>query len=154
LHLALLLVLINHRDGSPAILSYSAPYAALLVLVASTGLLGAIAVMARDSIHLPRGLTAFRSGLVVRVVGLLLGTAAIAAIWTMPFQNIALSQVQQEALRGWGTLVVWVVVYAALFWKATTTVLPWSAWVVATTLIGAVVVILTVHYLDRFPQIN
>lgn len=154
LHLALLAVLLDHRDVKPVVLSYSAPYAAFLILIVGVGLLGAALVLSRDSIHLPRGLSGLRSNGVVRLGGLLIGTAAIAAIWIIPFQDIALTQVQQEAIRGWGTLLVLIVVYVGLFWRAATVALPWSVWVVATSAIGALVVIIAVRYLDRFPQIN
>ncbi len=154
LHVALLAVLLNHPDINPIVWGYSAPYAAFLVLVAVTGLFGAALFPARDNIRVPQGLAALRSNVLVRLVGLLIGTAAIVVIWTAPFQNIVLTQVQREAIRGWGTLVVLIVIYVGLFWRSATIVLPWSAWVVATATMGAMVVILAVHYLDRFPQLN
>ncbi|HVO43330.1 MAG TPA: glycosyltransferase family 39 protein, partial [Aggregatilineales bacterium] len=120
----------------------------------STGLIGGALIATSRAIHLPRVLSALRSNAIVRPVGLLIGIAVVAAIWLTPSQDSSLSSLQREAIRGWEMLVVLAIVYAGLFWQADDVAIPWPAWFMAATVIGAAIVIVAFHYLDRFPQIN
>ncbi len=154
LHLFLLIILLNHQDNNPVVLGFSAPYAALLGLIIATGLLGGIFLTKRRSVNMPRALLNLRSNASLRPVGLVLGTVVLTAIWTTPFQNITLSSLQSETIRGWATLATLAIVYFALFYQSKSVTLPWAAWLAVAVIIGAAVVILAVHFLARFPQLN
>jgi len=154
LHVLLLIILINHQDSDPAILGFSAPYAMLLGLIVAFGIAGGLLLADRNSFHLPRITLGLRSNAIVRTVAMLIGVIAVYAIWTTPFDGIALNSLQREAIRGWASLAILATVYMGLFYQTRPVTLPWALWFMAAALAGAAVVILAVQYLDRFPALN
>src|SRR5262245_32581775 len=101
LHIAILVVLSNHRDLAPVFLSFSASYIAFLILVVGSALSGAVFLLRPTVFHPPLAVVMFRSKAIVRLVGWFLGTAIIVAIWTTPLPTEGLNSLQQEAIHGW-----------------------------------------------------
>jgi hypothetical protein len=154
LHLLLLMILINHQDSAPIFLGFSAPYAVLLGLIIAFGIAGGLLLADQNSLHLPQIVLGLRSNVIVRTVAMLIGVILIYAIWTTPFEGIALSSLQRETIRGWASLAILAIVYIGLFYQTRPITLPWALWFAAAALAGAAVVILAVHYIDRFPALN
>jgi hypothetical protein len=154
LHIALFIILLNHQDNTPVFGTFSAGYAAYLGLVVLVGVAGGAFILTRSLIRIPQTVIALRANNFVRAVALTLGTLVLLWIWLTPFNNIFLTSVQRETIRAWDTLVVLSTMYLGLFWRAKDTETSWAAWLTVALTAGAAVVILAVHFLDRFPQIN
>ncbi len=153
-HAVILRILLDNQDLEPAVLGrYNLFYALGMALVAAAGLLGAVWILVSARIRPPRWLESLRASRLFMAAVLAGGALLMLAIWLTPFR-IFVTPLQKELLRGYGTGAILVGVYHLLFWCGRDRRAPWSAWLAVAGVAGAGALIITIHYLDRFPQLN
>ncbi len=153
-HAAFLVILLDREDDFPVVLNrYSVSYAALLALITAVGLVGAVVLWRFRAIQPPQWLVALRASRIVTFAVVVIGILILLAIWMTPFQMFV-TPVQKQLLRSYGTLAVLGATYAAVFWRGRDVCDSWQTWLAVGVVVGAAVLIFTVHYLDRYPQLN
>lgn len=154
LHLIILRVLIDHEDEFPVIAGrYSLSYAGGLALIAAAGLIGAVVLARTRRIQLPRLLVRLRDQWWFLPAVFSASAALMLAVWMTPFQ-IFVTPVQKELLRGYATGAILTAAYVAVFWCGRDVVVPWAGWLVLGIGSGVAALVVTVHWLDRYPQLN
>src|SRR5258706_2578763 len=148
-HVVLVRFLIDYQNSDPARLSQS--YEIGLGLIVAMGLAG-VAFLARRP-RLPRWLATLRCSGLFHAAIWVGGLLVMLGIWTTPFQ-IFLTPLQRELLRDYGTAAVLVAAYLALFWQEREIHVPWPYWVALSAVVIAVALVVTLAYLDRYPQLN
>ncbi len=153
-HLLFLSILVDHADPDPVIAGrYSTAYALVLGLIALSGLIGVVVLLLGRPFALPRWLHTLRSHRTFNAAVLVVSTALMLAVWLIPFQ-VPMPAVQRELLRGYATGAILAGLYLALFWCGPDPYVPWRVWKAVAVIVGAGAVIIAVHYIDRFPQLN
>jgi hypothetical protein len=153
-HITFLVILLDREDVNPVVLNrYSVSYAALLALIAAVGLIGVVILWRFRQMQPSHWLITLRTSRLVTLAIIALGIWIMFAIWMTPFQMFV-TPVQKQLLRSYGTLAVLGFTYAALFWRGRDVCDSWRTWAVVAGVIGAIGLILSVHYLDRYPQLN
>src|SRR5258708_734047 len=143
-HIALLALLLDQRDDMPG----------LLVLIAAVGVIGAIILWRTDDV--PRWLQSVRANRLIFAAVLIAGTVLLLLTWLTPIE-VLLTLLQKELLRAYATLLILVVTYSVLFWhehRQADLCLPYWMWLVVGAVAASAGMIITVHYVDRFPQLN
>jgi hypothetical protein len=154
LHLILLRILVDRVDLSPVVFGrYSVPYTFLLAVIALAGIGGAFWAWRNQPASLPRWLQTLRTrpSFYVAIVGG--GTLLLLTIWLTPFR-MPTTSLQRELLRGYASAAILVVTYFSLFWCGRDTLVSWRSWLIVGGVAASIALFLTVHYLDRFPQLN
>ncbi len=153
-HLAILWILADNKDLRPAVFGrYNLFYALALAGIGVALVAGVFVMLRRDAINLPRWLEALRRRTWFSVA-VLMGSMALAlAAWLTPFQ-IFVTPLQRELLRAYVTGAILAGLYLALFWCGRNPRVSWRVWLGVAAAIGMGAMILTVHYLDRYPRLN
>src|SRR5258708_7981435 len=144
IHVALLAILLDRRDDMPG----------LLALIAAVGVIGVVVLW--RIVDVPRWLQSLRMNRLFIAAVLIVGTGLLLVTWLVPVEVI-LTAFQKEMLRAYATLLILAITYVVLSWRArreTDLCLPFWMWLAVGTLAASVGVIITVHYVDRFPQLN
>lgn len=153
-HLGIFLTLAAHQDDDPVFFNrYNPGYSTLLGFIVVFALIGAVIIWRANAIRLPRRVEMLRVNNIVRVVVLAAGMSGLLAIWLISFPFSVLP-IQKELTRAYLTAAVLLTTYMLLFWRGRDQCVPWSVYIAALGVLAVVGVVITVHYLDRFPQLN
>jgi hypothetical protein len=93
----------------------------------------------------------FRTNALVRICVLAIAAFGASVLWLTPMQG---SPIEKELVRGGGTLFALIAAYFVLFWRTDDPCVGWWAWLIVAGTAGTVGVMVSVHYLDRFPRLN
>lgn len=142
LHIGLLAILLNQGDVMPW----------LLALIGVVGVVGAILLWRVADV--PRWLQSVRLNPLFMALVLIAGTILLLITWIVPVE-VALSALDKELLRAYVTLLILAITHSLLFWRQERELcLPFWIWLAVGAVVASVGVIITVHYVDRFPQLN
>jgi hypothetical protein len=154
LHVILLRILADRTDLFPVVFGrYSIAYTILLAVIALVGIGGTLWAWRNQPASLPRWLQALRTRPPFHVAVIGGGILLLLTTWLTPFQ-MPTTSLQRELLRGYASAAILTVTYFALFWCGRDALVSWRSWLVVAGVGASAAIFLTVHYLDRFPQLN
>ncbi|MEP7286745.1 MAG: glycosyltransferase family 39 protein [Chloroflexota bacterium] len=156
IHSLLLAFLVSHRDTLPTVLNrYSTLYALLLLALVVVGIAG-LWVLWQPEIYrgrLSRLISKLRTYPLFYMAVCSIGVLLMLAVWLTPFA-IPMIPLHRQLLRCYATGLILGTTYLTLFAGARERYVSFRLWVAVSAIACFAVLIIAVHYLDRFPQLN